>query len=410
MRRLFAFLAVFFVACPPEPQPDASIEFDAGFDSGVVDAGRPIRDAGADAGFTDAPVERWCELQAWASCERRQRCGQLRDAGFAGCLLDAQHAARCDQTGLTRGVREFRVQYIEVEALRCLNGYARGSCEATPDGCENVFTGLSAPDFPCLHPVDCDVSGFCDLYDAQCPHHCRAWVPRGASCDGSRNRCAPDDACDSDDGGVRTCRERPAQGAPCIDFNGCGEGAICSNGTCTRVYGELGDVCGTVNGYPLCPAEFFCSSRDGGAGTCERRAGLGGACIGPAGCLPSLRCTTLITTGTCVVKASRGEACVDSADCEDGLYCRNANQRCEPLPTDGQSCSYDDTAYRCAPGHTCAYSSTSDDTCVAWQSLGGPCSYSGQCLSNDCEYATLPDGGFGGTCVESCSRRADGGQ
>lgn len=407
VRRLFALTAVFLFACPVAPQPDASVEFDAGFDAGVPDAGR--RDAGVDAGRTEAPVESWCALKTLAECERAQRCGRLSDAGFAGCLLAGEHPSRCDQLATTLGVREFRVQYLEAEALRCLNGYARGSCEETPDGCQNAFIGISPPHGACLQAVDCDVSGFCDLYDNQCPHQCRAWAPRGSSCDNANNRCAPDDACDTDDAGLRLCREKPVSGAPCIDFSGCGTGAICSNGVCTDINGDLNAPCGAINGYPLCPAEFFCSARDGG-GVCERRSGIGGSCIGPSGCLPSLRCSGLLTTGTCLTKASVGERCVDYGDCEDGLYCRNATQRCERLPTAGESCSYDDTAYRCAPGHACAYSSTSDDTCVVWQREGERCSSSGECLSNDCRFATLPDGGFGGTCVTSCSRRADGGQ
>ena len=61
------------------------------------------------------------------------------------------------------------------------------------------------------------------------------------------------------------------------------------------------------------------------------------------------------------------------------------------------------------PGNACAFSGTSDDRCVAWKTVGQECGYGGECLSNDCEYATLPDGGFGGTCKASCSQRADGG-
>lgn len=409
VRRLLAVTSVLLLACPAQPLPDAAVELDAGVDAGTPDAGRPPRDAGLDAGRTGAPVEAWCALKTRAECERARRCGRLTDAGLAGCLLAGAHPSRCDQLATTLGVRQFRVQYLEREALRCLEGYARGSCEEVPDGCQNAFIGLSPPGGACLQALDCDVSGFCDLDDHQCPHACRAWAPRGSSCDNGRNRCAPDDACDTDDAGARRCRERPAQGAPCIDFSGCGEGAICSNGACTAISVSLDEPCGVIDGYPLCPAEFFCSTRDGGPGSCERRAGLGGSCVGPSGCLPSLRCSGLLTAGTCLIKASLGERCVDFADCEDGLHCRNATQRCERLPTEGQSCAYEDSAYRCAPGHACAYSGTSADTCVAWQSVGGACSYSGQCLSNDCESATLPDGGFGGTCVTSCSQRADGG-
>lgn len=413
MRRLLSLFALCLTACPPQPTPDASVDPpDASLDAGTTDAGRSPRDAGTpDAGFTSAPVERWCELAALAKCARDQRCGRLGDAGFAGCVLLEEHPSRCDQDGLRRGVREFRIQYLAPEALRCLNGYATGSCVEAPPGCENVFIGITPPDAPCLHPLDCDVSGFCDTNDGQCPHHCRAWLPLDAPCDSTRNRCAPDESCEFDDAGVRRCREGLRTGDECVDFLACGEGSICSGGFCVRVYTtNLNEPCGRFNGYPLCPGEYFCRSTDGGPGTCERRAGIGGACVGPASCLPSLRCTTSISTGTCLPKATLGEPCADYGDCQDGLYCRNDVQRCAALPTAGGSCSYEATAYRCAPGYACAFSGTSDDTCVAWKRAGEPCSYSGECLSNECGYATLPDGGFGGTCVESCSQQADGGQ
>lgn len=413
LRLLTTLLALTLTACPPQPTPDASVEPpDAAVDAGPTDAGRPPRDAGTpDAGFTAAPIESWCQQLALADCTRDVRCGRLTDAGFAGCLTLATAPARCDQAAYTRGVREFRVQYLEAEALRCLNGYAHGSCEDAPDGCSTTFAGLAHPDAGCLQALDCNDEGFCDLYDNQCPHRCRAWLPLGAPCDTTRNRCAPFDSCESDDAGVRLCRPGLQPGDACLDYSACGEGSICSNNVCTRVSLETAtEPCGQINGYPLCPAEYFCHRPDGGAGTCQRKAGIGGTCVGAASCLPSLRCTTVLTTGTCLPRAALNEPCVDYADCEDGLYCKDADLRCAALPTAGGSCSYEATAYRCAPGHSCAYSSTSDDTCVAWKQPGEPCSYTGECLSNDCGYGTLPDGGFGGTCRPSCSQRADGGQ
>lgn len=409
MRRLLVIAAVWLTACPPPAvTPDASVD---DHDAGVPDAGRPPRDAGTpDAGFTDAPVESWCALQALAQCSRDVRCGRVADAGFAGCLLLATSPAQCEQLALTRGVREFRIQFLPTEALRCLNGYAAGSCEETPDGCFNAFTGMSAPDAGCFHTLDCDGRSFCDLYDTQCPHRCRGWQPLGAPCDSTRNRCAPTNSCETDDAGVRLCRPGLIEGDACNDFYACGEGSICSGGNCTRVYTHVGEACAVRNGYPLCPSEYFCRSADGGAGSCERKGGIGDTCVGPASCLPSLRCSSILITGTCLPKAALGTPCVDYADCQDGLYCDDAIQRCAALPTAGGSCSYDDTAYRCAPGHSCAYSSTSNDTCVVWKAAGEPCGYSGECLSNNCEYAALPDGGFGGTCTGSCSQRADGGQ
>jgi hypothetical protein len=108
-------------------------------------------------------------------------------------------------------------------------------------------------------------------------------------------------------------------------------------------------------------------------------------------------------------KAGLREGCIAYDDCQDFLYCDAKTQKCEALPMAGGDCSFDKTGYRCAPGNTCAFSATSDDRCVAWKPVGAECGYTAECLSNDCEYATLPDGGFGGRCIETCSQRADGG-
>ena len=105
-------------------------------------------------------------------------------------------------------------------------------------------------------------------------------------------------------------------------------------------------------------------------GTCERKSGLNGTCTGPGSCLPSLRCSTLLTTGTCLRKAPLREPCINYDDCEDGLYCDAKSQRCEALPDAGGDCTFERTGYRCAPGNTCAFSGTSDDRCVAWKAAG----------------------------------------
>lgn len=412
-------LALLVAGCPPPPvpTPDAGVEEDAGTpDAGAVDAGRPPRDAGVpDAGFTTAPIEAWCTNKALAECGRDLRCGRLAPTGIPGCVLTRTTLAACDQVGLSRGVNERRTQYLESEALRCLNALAQGSCEENPVACETVFTGLTPPDAGCLLAVDCNLGGFCDPYDGQCPHRCRAWAAEGAPCDGFTRRCDPvTGSCDLNDAGTAVCFPKKTDGAPCQRYDACGDKASCVDGTCITRLADPGAVCNTRNGYPFCHDEYFCRTEPpvNGVrppGTCERKAGLGGTCTGPGSCLPSLRCSTLLTTGTCLVKGELRAPCINYDDCQDSLYCDSKTQRCEALPDAGGDCSFDRTGYRCAPGATCAFSGTSDDRCVAFKPLGQECGYSGECLSNDCEYATLPDGGFGGTCIASCSQRADGG-
>lgn len=417
---LRSVLALVIAGCPaPVPVVDSGVpELDAGQpDAGAPDAGRPPRDAGVpDAGFLAAPVTSWCSLRALAECGRDVRCGRLSQQGVPGCVLTRTTLAACDQIALQRGAEELRTQYLESEAVRCLNALGSGSCEEEPLACTTVFTGLASPDAGCLAPTDCNSLGFCDTYDQQCPHRCTAWAAEGQPCDGFYRRCDPlNGSCDLNDAGTAVCFPRKTDGDPCQRYDACGAQASCVSGTCITRLAAPGEACAVRSGFPFCTPEYFCrqdppdSNGVRPPGTCERKSGLGGTCTGPGSCLPSLRCSTLLTTGTCLTKGALRAACINYDDCQDGLYCDTKTQRCEGLPDAGGDCSFDVTGYRCAPGFTCAFSGTSDDRCVTWKAAGEPCGYAGECLSNDCEYATLPDGGFGGTCMESCSQRADGG-
>ena len=424
---LLPSVLVLIAGCPAPPTViDSGVVevVDAGLpDGGLPDAGRPPRDAGIpDAGFTAALIENWCTDQALARCSRDVRCGRLSQAGFAGCMLIRTSVAQCDQQAFVRGVQGRRTQYLESEAVRCLNGFAMGSCEETPLSCGNVFTGLAPPDAGCLAPTDCNAFGFCDPYDGLCPHKCRAWKAVGSTCDGFINRCDPSNgSCDNNDAGSPVCQPKKNTGDRCQRYDACGDGSYCVDGTCIVRLAGPGEACATRNGFPFCTDDYFCRQRppDAGVrppGTCERKSGLGGTCISVDSvvgtrhdCLPSLRCSTLLTTGVCLKKGADGEPCINPDDCEDSLYCDAKRQRCEALPDAGGNCSYEVTAQRCAPGNTCGFFGPTANSCVAWRALGRDCGYDGECLSNDCEYATLPDGGFGGTCIASCSQRADGG-
>lgn len=418
-RTSLLLLVVLACGCPaPTPTPDAGEPEDSGttvVDAGAPDAGRPPRDAGVpDAGFVSAPVASWCQARAQAECSRDARCGRLSDAGVTGCLLSKTHPSLCDQPALTRSVAEHRLQYLEEEGVRCLNGFASGSCEATPAACANAFTGLTPPDGGCFTTSECDAFGFCNLYDERCPHQCTGWTAQGQPCDGFYRRCDPaSGSCEEVDAGVVVCVPKKNAGDHCTRYDACGDDMSCSDNVCVVRRANAGAPCAVTNGYPFCGEEDFCRqdppvNGTRPPGTCQRKAGLGGTCTGPGSCLPSLRCSTLITTGTCLAKAAFHVGCIAYDDCEDGLYCDAKSQQCERLPTSGGDCSFDVSGYRCAPGHTCSFSSA-QSTCLAWKATGEPCDYDGQCLSNDCQYATLPDGGFGGTCKVECAVRADAG-
>lgn len=417
MRRLPALLALALFACPPSPAPvDSGVERDSGVpDAGdEPDAGRPSRDAGIpDAGFTRVPFEDWCASRAQALCFRDVRCGSVSGGALADCLT--RRVAECDQLSTSSAVRGNRLQYLGTEAVSCLNGYASGNCEEDPPACASVFQGLVPPDAGCILTNECNNAGFCYQYDDQCPHHCRPWVPMGGRCDGFSQRCDPSvAACDVGDAGFEVCVPFKVEDEPCTSWDSCREDLACVENKCTKRNANLGEACGVRSGYPFCRGENFCRQGPpvGGVrppGTCQLRAGLGGTCVGSASCLPSLRCSTVITTGTCQPKATLGANCVAYDDCEDGLFCNGRSQKCERLPADGGDCSSMGSFYRCATGFFCEFSATQEDTCAPRRATGEQCSYDGVCLSNECNFGALPDGGFGGQCFAPCALRADGG-
>ncbi|GMU58817.1 MAG: hypothetical protein AMXMBFR34_05800 [Myxococcaceae bacterium] len=404
-------------ACPaPQSQEDSGAPPpDAGpVDAGLLDAGPPRRDAGLpDAGFTQVPAASWCAARAQALCFRDVRCGRLSAGGLPDCLQ--REALECEQAALTRAVAEGRLQYLMGGALDCLNAYAQGSCTDEPPACATVFLGLVPPDGGCILPTECAPEGFCYLYDEQCPHRCRGWVSTGGACDGFTTRCNPSvDTCALGDAGTRVCRPFGGDDAGCASWDECASTHACVGGHCLKRNAGPGEACATTNGYPFCTGEYSCRQQPptGGVwppGTCQLRAGVGGTCTGPSSCLPSLRCSTVITTGACLPKAALGDNCVNYDDCEDGLYCDGRAQQCRPLPRDGGDCSSRGSFYRCAPGFSCEFSATNDDTCVGRRADGEECNYDGLCLSNECTFGTLPDGGFGGRCIAACAQRADGG-
>lgn len=426
MRLHCAIAAASFVlcACPQTPPADGGAPGDGG-EGGVdagADAGQPRPDAGVDAGMPPVAAGEWCVKKARAECERNVRCLRLAAQDVEACVAMAQFS--CDATAYARGVAEGRLAYDPDAGARCLEGYAAGSCDRLPAGCDGLFRGLVPPDGGCVLAEDCNADGFCFVYDGQCPHRCRRWVERGERCNSFDRACRPPDGCELVDAGVTACVERRDAGAPCDSYWGCGEGMTCWLGTCVPLRAGAGEACLTTDYYPACDAELFCRQGPPPAtgeprppGVCELRSGLGGTCapdppLQPASeaCLPSLRCSGLVTTGTCLARAALGERCGQSGDCQDLLYCDRLTNRCQPLPGDGGDCTSAGSGFECAVGFWCDFFvSNGAYRCRPRQPLGAECSYDPSCLSNQCEYGALPDGGAGQRCVAPCSQRADGG-
>lgn len=419
MRRLQLLIALALAACPPVMMAtDSGVIVEPVVDSGIVeevDAGRARFDAGVvDAGFTSASAPSWCRTKALASCLRQVRCKSISEPAIADCV--ARTAEACDQVAFTTAVDAGRMAFDMARALSCLNAYAEGSCATEPAACLTVFRGLVPVDGGCVTAAECGADSFCDIYTGTCPYRCRAFGKQGDACDFFR-RCDPSLGCYRVDGGTETCQPLKPSGAPCADFDECGENGACMTGQCVARRADAGQPCGVRGGYPFCAEEFFCrqdppamEGEEPPPGTCQRRAGLNGVCTGSGTCLPSLRCSTVITTGTCLARSRRGELCSNYADCEDGLFCSNVSQRCEPFPGDGGDCGYTGgSSGRCLAGYYCQYLASDDRRCLRRRAVGEDCDYDQMCLSNECEYGRRPDGGFGGTCGIPCSLKADAG-
>ncbi|MBS1150034.1 MAG: hypothetical protein H6Q89_1732 [Myxococcaceae bacterium] len=398
---------------PPDSGASDAGGKDGGRADGGTDAGKP--DAGAaDAGFLYAPIEQWCQLNALAQCDRDVRCLELAIENRPECI--AKKSEFCDQPAYTRAANEGRLQYLEPKARECLNGYAADSCEGVPPACAVVFAGKVAPDAGCILTEECNAAGFCYQYDYTCPHRCRGWIPMGQTCDGFSTRCNPDEAyCGTFDGGVgERCQTLKGLGEDCVEYDACRTDLTCANNLCVKRRAGPGESCGERQGFPYCTEEYFCRQNTTltppPPGTCQRRGGLGAVCTGYGSCLPSLRCGSSFTTSTCLPRLAEGEKCSSYGECQQGLYCPPRTSRCTRIPGDGGDCTSQGSYFECASAHFCDFNSPNDVyTCRPRHANDESCTYDGVCLSNDCDYGALPDGGYGGTCVPRCSQKADSG-
>ncbi len=385
-------------------------------DSGVPDAGRPGVDAGTpDAGFGAVPIEQWCEDLALSECHRQLRCLLLAPAQLSSCL--ARQRLACAAVDTVEAVHHGRLQYLPDQAGRCLNAYGHGRCFDSPAECEGLFQGQVPPDGGCVLPQECQVGSFCLPAQNVCPSHCRAFSLGGESCNFWDRQCNPDGFdCEQVDAGAYGCVPRLGLGESCTSYNQCRADLVCPSKKCVQRKSGLGETCGVVNGYPECDPDAFCRqpSVNSGAtpppGECQKRIGLGGACVAGGPCLPNLRCSSDYGTGTCQPLGSEDEVCNGAGDCKKELFCWTRTSRCLPFDSDGGDCTATGTFYACAPGQICSYQGQSGQfVCKKQGELGAPCAYGGECLGNQCGVGTLSDGGSGAMCLGPCSQRADGG-
>lgn len=173
---------------------------------------------------------------------------------------------------------------------------------------------------PCRSDFECE-SRTCTGSSTACGT-CVTRKNAGESCSSSRE-CRHGGYCD------KNCYAPAYLDEPCDTFRICGNGLVCTGGTCKKTGSNVGDTCSTDRDCDL-PALIACNKT---SGKCEKTtfADPNGACPKAFDDGPPIDCgkgSSCITPnadepGTCVVNAKVGEACGDTVRCEAFVNCRD---------------------------------------------------------------------------------------
>ena len=304
--------------------------------------------------------------QLSALCDYFVRCGYATDADL--CVAAWKNFTR-DDPNLDAAVDNGSVEYDAKAAKECLDSLRDGACDADflfgddapSDACNKVFQGTVDNGGACWIDEQC-VSGACQAGDcgmaccqgtciapppdaaigqdcsaqdcvdgAYCDYDfmtgemtCKAIKQAGAECGGD-NECAGSLACL---GG--TCKEPPAEGAPCPDGRCAGAlGCDIDTVTCQKLRGE-GQACNPQ--ASLCAIGLTCAASN----TCQPPGGIGspctldfsgGSCAGDAWCDYDF----LEGKGTCQPLIANGGACESNEFACQSRYC-GEDGLCAPEP------------------------------------------------------------------------------
>jgi hypothetical protein len=292
-----------------------------------------------------------------AVCQLYVNCGEAPDQ--ASCMASLGESAGYGAT-LNADVASGKVIWNGTLARGCveaLERYYGAGCtqsalaaQGTPTaGCEDILVGTVAPGGPCYFTDECAGRADCELTDPACSRSLQCClgtcvalppqVPIGADCSAGQD-CVTGFVCaQATAGGALTCRE-PAtiEGAPCIDFFGCGLALYCdvdpatssAPGTCKRA-AATGSPCKPSVSDSCDDLRDFC---DQATSVCTRRSGIGGTCDPTLrNCLGAGECVGT----TCVARPKPGQACSATAgpSCLGGLTCDPQASTCTPDPVVG---------------------------------------------------------------------------
>lgn len=278
-----------------------------------------------------------------ASCDRRERCGQVADR--ASCEAEMRFALRSDGDRVD-AVIAGRATYDAERAGVCVEAVAAEACArgeayvARWRACGDVFAGAVPQGGACDWWTDCaGASGFQSCTDPDpdgCPTGtCVPGVPVvgvGESCLAAR--CDLDSFCDASS----VCRPRLETGIACAATDQCGLGQVCGldTGTCGP-YPGVGEPC--ERDWGCRDAGAWCSVEgDARTGVCASEVGVGQGCdLDLAWCQAGLICDD----GVCVALPGLGEAC--EGGCAGDAFCElplgtSEPARCVPRRADGEAC------------------------------------------------------------------------
>jgi hypothetical protein len=279
-------------------------------------------------GRCDMPRSKGLPCIADDDCEEGLHCGpDMFDPNAFVCTGPKPDHAECAAHD------ECESQFCSPQSLQCSPRAAVGNPCPSGDGAE-CEEGACAPEQPlswCTGPVDCPLTGECDLVTGQCGTYCVAGKQDGATCEADSEctsggcvagfcRTRPlglgvgcDDAsdCESEFCGYdtpRVCAELPlGLGSPCFANEECASG-VCFPNTLTGIPEcisglDAGELCGEADRPPCNPNRTYCD---------HDRA--------PAVCAPL---------------KETGESCKAAGECRGDCTIRHGRQLCAPAAPEG---------------------------------------------------------------------------
>ena len=278
-------------------------------------------DAGDDDsndGEGSASLQSACEDLAETTCERFRDC-------IAAGFFDAEY--KCTETATAACVKQSATSTVKPgDVDTCEDAYDTASCgEVTTGTVRCSFpAGTAAEGAPCKADNDCS-SSFCAKGGKTCGT-CAVPPAEGAAC--IQLGCGPDRTCK--DG--QTCVTPKRAGEACTEADSCVGGLDCVEGACTVPGDTVGAACDPAGKTaPRCNLlnALYCGEETRKC-LALTPAQAGEACGFVDGqviaCTLSYRCEVAAGTlaGTCVRKAALGGACPKGDECSPGLACKDA--------------------------------------------------------------------------------------